>query len=326
MARTIRYDDIEEGIIDDYILIDTRSPSEYIEETIPGAVSIPLFNDREKKEIDKLHKEEDSGAAKKVGIIMVSKKLPDIYEKVLFLSTKYKHLVFFCTTGGMKSNSVTSFFEAIGINTIRLEGGYEAYRNHVLDNLPMLIEKVKFIVLYGNTGTGKTSLLKNLKEKNMDIVDLEHCANHRGPTIESLVYDTLIHKSSNLVFIEGEGERISKDIIPNYLFDAMENGIHIEIVASMGKRIENIFRGYVRDTEGQLISTIFRLKNQLGNKKINRYKELIKSRNYELVIKELMKDYYDPLYEQHSRVYAKTINNDDMDKAIEDLIKLKDEY
>lgn len=339
MARAIRYDDIE-GIIDDYVLIDTRSPSEYIEGTIPGAVSIPLFSDSERETMGTLYKKEDPELAKKIGIELVSKKLPAIYDKVVFLSTKYKHLVFFCDRGGMRSNSITSFFEAIGINAIILEGGYKAYRDHVLDNLPKLVDNVRFIVLYGKTGTGKTRLLKKLKEKDMSVVDLEQCANHRGSTLdslgggnsnsqktfESLIYDALINKSSNLVFIEGESKRIDKDIIPKYLFDAMENGIHIEIVASMEKRIENILNDYVNDTDKQLLEVISHMKSQLGQKKTNRFKELIESHDYEFVIRELIDDYLDPLYKGDKRDYTKVINNDDMDKALEDLIMYKNEY
>ena len=339
MTRTIKYNDIEEGILDDYVLIDLRSPSEYIDGTIPGAFNIPLFNDEQRVEIGTIYRQISPERAKKAGIEIVSHKLPEIYDKVTKLSHQFKHLVFFCARGGMRSNSVVSLLEALNINALRLEGGYKAYRSHVLDNLPRLVEKITFIVLYGNTGTGKTVLLEKLKEKGMDTLDLEGCANHRGSTLgcvglgdqnsqktfESLIYDTLINKESNIVFIEGESKRIGKDIIPKYLFESMKNGIHIKIDASIKKRIDNILRDYVHDTDIELIEAISHMRRQLGNKKIERYIDLIKSHDYQSVIKELMEEYYDPLYEQHDKNYVKTINSDNIDKATENLIELLDE-
>ena len=169
MARPIRFDDIEEGIIDDYVFIDLRSPSEYMEGTIPGAINVPLFNDDERAEIGTIYKQRSPEESKKSGIEIVSKKLPDIYEKIVDLDTTYKHLVFFCARGGMRSNSIVSFFEALGINAMQLEGGYKAYRHHILESLPKLVGKISFIVLYGNTGVGKTNILDMLKEKGMDV-------------------------------------------------------------------------------------------------------------------------------------------------------------
>lgn len=340
MTRTIRYDDIEEGIIDDYLLIDLRSPTEYIDGTIPGAINIPLFDDKERAEVGTIYRQESPEKAKEAGIKIVSQKLPEIYVKVDQLSAQYKHLVFFCARGGMRSNSVASLLEALNINALRLEDGYKGYRNHVLANLPMLIKNIKFIVLYGNTGTGKTFLLEKLKEKGMDTLDLEGCANHRGSTLgcvglgeqnsqktfESLIYLALINKKTNTVFIEGESKRIGKDIIPDYLFEAMKNGIHVRIDASIEKRVENILKDYVHNTDGELIEALSHMKRHLGNEKIERYTQLIESHDYQPVIQELMEKYYDPLYEHHEKNYSTTINSDDLDEATEALINLIDEY
>lgn len=338
MTRKIKYEDIEEGIIDDYLLIDLRSPSEYIDGTIPGAVNIPLFDDEQRAQVGRIYKQNSPEEAKKAGIKIVSKKLPDIYDRVEKLSLQYKYLIFFCARGGMRSRSVASFFEALNINALKLENGYKGYRNHLLDNLPRLVDNIRFVVLYGNTGTGKTLLLDKLNEKGMDTVDLEKCANHRGSTLgcvglgeansqktfESLIYDSLVNKKSNRVFIEGESRRIGRDIIPDYIFEAMKDGIHVRIDASLEKRVENILADYVHDTDNELIEAISHMRRQLGNKKIERYTELIESHDYQPVIKELMEEYYDPLYEHHEKNYIKTINSDDLEKATNELINLID--
>lgn len=86
MTRIIRYDDIEEGIIDDYLLIDLRSPSEYIDSTIPGAINIPLFNGEERAEVGTIYRQNSPEEAKRAGIKIVARKLPDMYDKIVKLS------------------------------------------------------------------------------------------------------------------------------------------------------------------------------------------------------------------------------------------------
>ncbi|HSH34933.1 tRNA 2-selenouridine(34) synthase MnmH [Schnuerera sp.] len=341
MLKTIKYEEIENNWLDkNYVFIDVRSPSEYNSETIPGAINIPIFNDEERSIIGTIYKQESIEKAKKVGIDFVSKKLPTIYEKIMELKRKYDNLIFFCARGGMRSNSLVSFLESIGINVFKLDGGYKSYRKYIYTHLPDLIKNIQFIVLYGNTGTGKTLILENLKKKGMDILDLEGCANHRGSILgsvglgkqnsqkmfESLLYESLIKRKSNLVFIEGESRRIGKDIIPEYLFKAMQKGINIKVEANIKTRITNILDSYVHDTDNELIESLDHLRKHLGDKNIDRYINLVKNHQYNLVAEELMIKYYDPMYEHNDREYCKVFNSDDIENVTNNIIQWVDEF
>ena len=336
MLKTIKYEEIEKSWINiNYMFIDVRSPSEYKSETIPGAINIPIFNDEERSLIGTVYKQESVEKAKKIGVDLVSKKLPNIYGKVVELNKKYDNLVFFCARGGMRSRALVSLFESIGINAFKLEGGYKYYRKYVYTHLPNLISNIQFIVLYGNTGTGKTHILQNLKRKGMDIVDLEGCANHRGSILgsvglgqqntqkmfESLLYQSLFNRKTDLVFVEGESRRIGKDIIPEYLFEAMNEGINIKIEANMDTRITNILDSYVHDTDNELIESLDHLRKHLGDKNIDRYIELVKNHQYETVAEELMIKYYDPMYEHNDREYSKVFYNDGIENVTNDIIQ-----
>lgn len=335
MFKVVSYEDIDNKKIDEsHILIDLRSPSEYKSETIPGAINIPLFDDEERKIIGTVYKQESIEKAKTLGMEFAAKRLPSLYEEVNKLDHDYHNLVFFCARGGFRSSSLVSLFKSIGINAIKLDNGYKGYRRYINEQLPLMVQEIQFVVLYGNTGTGKTDILKSLKQEGMDILDLEGCANHRGSTLgsvglgeqnnqktfESLVYESLANRKTNLVFIEGESKRIGKDIIPDYLFDAMNKGMKIKIEANIERRIDNILKDYVHGTDDELISALNYLRKYLGNTNIDFYIESINKHEYKKVIEELMVKYYDPLYEHKNRVYDGVFINEHTFTTAKDII------
>ncbi|MEW8973012.1 MAG: tRNA 2-selenouridine(34) synthase MnmH [Tissierellaceae bacterium] len=334
MFKVIDYEDIDEGRIDKkHILIDVRSPREYNSETIPGAINMPIFDDEERKIVGTIYVQESIEKAKKLGISFASKRLPEIYNRVSDLDNEYNNLIFFCSRGGFRSSSVVSLFKTLGINAIKLNSGYKGYRRYINTQLPIVTKGVKFIVLYGNTGTGKTDILKELKSKGLDVLDLEGCANHRGSILgsvgigrqntqkmfESLIYESLKNRKTNLVFVEGESKRIGNDIIPDYIYNAMNNGINIKIESTIEKRVDNILREYVHDTDDELISSLDNLRKYLGNRNIDRYIELINNHEYRDVIEELIVKYYDPLYEYKNRNFSKVFYNEDAERTAEDI-------
>ncbi|MGO1470667.1 MAG: rhodanese-like domain-containing protein, partial [Tissierella sp.] len=162
------------------ILIDVRSPKEFNEETIPGAINIPIFSNEERELIGTLYKKDSVEKAKKTGIDIASKKLPYIYEEVANLDKDHRQIYMFCSRGGFRSSSLAPLFHSLNMNVTKLHGGYKEYRAFIREELPKISKNLTFVVLYGNTGTGKTHILEHLREKGMNVLDLEGCANHRG--------------------------------------------------------------------------------------------------------------------------------------------------
>lgn len=324
MFKVIKYEDIDNNNIEgNYILIDVRSPSEFKTEHIPGSINIPIFSDEERHLVGETYIQNSPELAKKMGIEFASKKLPDIYEQVSKLDKEYDKLIFFCARGGFRSSSMVSLFMTIGVNSFKLDKGYKGYRKYINENLPEVIKDVKFVVLYGNTGAGKTDILKSLKESGSNILDLEGCANHRGSILggvglgdqstqksfESQIYKTLKERTNNLVFVEGESKKIGKVVIPQYIYESMSRGINICIDTDLQLRIDNILRDYVHGTDEELIHALKYLRQQLGHSIIDKYIEMIKNDQYREVIGDLMINYYDPHYEYKNREYIKTFKN-----------------
>lgn len=219
---------------------------------------------------------------------------------------------------------MVSLFMAMGINAFKLECGYKGYRKYINENLPQEVKDTKFVTLYGNTGVGKTEILKHLKNEGMDVLDLEGCANHRGSLLgsigmgkqntqkmfESLVYESLKNKKSSYVFVEGESKRIGRIVMPDYLYKAINNDIKLKITASMEFRVNNILKDYVHGNDKEIISALNLLRSNLGNKNVDDYITKVNNSEYREVIEGLMVKYYDPLYEYKNRKYDKIFCNE----------------
>lgn len=311
MFKVIEYKDLIEDF-KDYVLIDVRSPKEYETCTIPGAVNIPLFTDEERETIGKVYVNEDVDKAKRLGIEAVSKKLPEIFDQVLNFHKTHRNLVFFCARGGMRSGSITALVNSIGINGYRIKGGYKGYREFVNNELPKANENIKYIVVHGKTGIGKTEILKTLGKRGYDILDLEACANHRGSLLgsvgigqcrsqkmfESLLLERLRERKTNYVFIEGESKRIGSVTIPNYIFETMVNGYHIYIERELDERAELLVEEYIKEENAtkEILTALDAMERYIGKSKRQHYEDLICKEKFYDLAKELMMDYYDPMY------------------------------
>lgn len=340
MFRTVEYRELKGN----YILIDVRSPREYEEATISGAVNIPIFDNEERENIGYVYVNESVEKAKKLGIEAVSKKLPDLYEKFSSLDKQYDKLILFCARGGMRSSSITSLLSTLGVNAYKLSGGYKGYRNFINEELPKVNENVKYIVLSGKTGVGKTEILKCLKEKNMDVLDLEEAANHRGSLLgsvglgkcrsqkqfESYVYETLKNRKSNYVFVEGESRRIGNIIIPDFIYKSMANGEHILIDASLDFRVKLILKEYMKSNNAaeDILKSLEALSKYISSSNIERYRKLVLMGEYEEVAKELMVKYYDPMYLNSMKKYeySLVLQVDNIEESCEFLISWLEEY
>jgi tRNA 2-selenouridine synthase len=308
MFRTINYSDLSGN----YILIDVRSPQEYNEATISGAVNIPLFDDEERKNIGYVYVNESTEKAKKLGIEAVSKRLPRLYDEISILDKKYDKLIFFCARGGMRSSSVCSLFGTLGVSAYKLGGGYKGYRGFINEELPKVNKQIKYVVIHGKTGVGKTEILKCLKEKGRNVLDLEEAANHRGSLLgsvglgksrsqkqfETIVYDSLKNRKTDYVFVEGESRRIGNIIIPEYIYNSMINGRHILVDADLDFRAKLILKEYTtsHNAETDILNSLELLGKHISKENILRYKDLVTKGEYEEVAKELMIKYYDPMY------------------------------
>lgn len=327
--------------LEDTIFIDARTPKEYEEDHILNSLNLPILNDEEHAEIGTLYKQVGKVQAINKGFDYVGYKLKYMYSTLEGLSNKYKNIVIYCARGGMRSKSLVSFFESLGLNLYQLEGGYKSYRNFVIDYLDIAMDTKKFIVLHGLTGVGKTDMLKLLENNGLDIVDLEDMASNSGsvfgyitfdkrpPTqkkFETKIFEKLYYAKSNYIFIESESKRVGHVSVPEPIYDAMtQDGIHLLLEASMKSRVDRLARDYVYSDckdKKELVECINRFRKRLGHERVNKFIEMFNNEKYEEVIEEYLVGYYDPLYNHSVKQYTYDmfVNTDDIDEGLQNII------
>ena len=318
--------------IKDYILIDVRTPKEYEESTIPGAINIPVLLDEERVMVGTAYKKENPEIAKQMGIEAISKRLGTITKEISELAKCYEKIVFFCSRGGMRSGAMTSFFKSMGYKTTRLSGGYKSYRAFIIDDFKNIVKGLKLITLHGKTGTGKTKILIELNNRGIETIDLEGLAKNRGSnfghigitqdrsqkTFESLLYNAVKHRKNNVIVIEGESRKIGPIHIPESFWDTMKDGIKILVEGPIEMRLDIIMEDYTRidELKKNLLEVAKKLKRYMNGNTYNKFVELVKIGDIREAARQMMIGYYDPMYNKslnshnyHEEIYIDSIED-----------------
>lgn len=316
------------------ILIDTRTPKEYEYSHIPKAINMPILSNDERHIIGLLYKKNGSKAAIEKGKEIFLPKVEEYLAK--FKQFKTKNIIVYCARGGMRSKVITELLQKENYNVYQIQDGYKAYRNFILDKLKTYTINPKFIVIHGLTGTKKTSIIEKI---DLPKIDLEGLAQHRSslfgavglnPRTQKMFENLLFHELEKLqnkkfVIIEGESRKVGSVIIPNQVFKAMNNGLHIKINCSLDIRAKHIAEEYFnnKDKIEQIKKIVPKLNQALGNNIVEELLEQINNKQYHEATKTMLLKYYDPKY-NHSLDLIKydfEINSDDINLAIEQLKK-----
>ncbi|MGI0134346.1 MAG: tRNA 2-selenouridine(34) synthase MnmH, partial [Candidatus Micrarchaeaceae archaeon] len=213
-------------------LIDVRSPSEFSQGHIPGALNIPLFSDAERAAVGTCYKRTGHDAAVRLGLSFVGPKMNTLAEALQTAAGSEKRLRLLCFRGGMRSSSMIWLAQLFNIKCLQLTGGYKAFRRYC----QQLFEQPRnWRVIGGYTGSGKTELLQYLTNQGHHVLDLEAFACHRGsafgalpdrscPTTEQFENE-IAFKLKDVpqgapIYVEDESRLVGYCVIPRALFEA----------------------------------------------------------------------------------------------------------
>lgn len=301
-------------------VIDVRSPAEFAEDRMPGAISLPVLSDAERARVGTIYVQEDPFLARKIGAALVARNAAAHIEGPLADKPGGWHPLVYCWRGGQRSGSFATILKQIGWRAETVEGGYKAWRRAVVrslydDDLPH-----RLVLLDGNTGTAKTALLARLATRGVQVLDLEALAAHRGSLFgdmgaaqpaqkgfESAVAAALARLDpARPVLVEAESSRIGRLRLPPSLFKAMQAASRVAIRAPLAARavfLAQIYGESTADT-GWLVDRLTALTPFLGKVRVAELCAMAEAGEHEVIAAALIQEHYDPAYGRSRRRQA----------------------
>jgi len=294
------------------VVIDVRTPSEFAEDHIPGALNFPVLSNEERVRVGTLHKQ-SSFEAKKIGAALIARNIADHIEKNWLDKHRSWHPLIYCWRGGQRSGAMTHILRTIGFSAERLEGGYKGYRHHVLEQLELIPSTLNYIVLCGLTGSGKSILLNALENKGAQVLDLEEIARHRGSVLGDMPdisqpaqksFDSqLLEKLKTFnpalpVFVESESKKIGTVRVPDSLIHKMWASPCIRLETSTELRVALLRQEYQHFLENPelLQQQLDRLRGLYSNEQLAKWQNLYTQHRWDEFVTELLNVHYDPAY------------------------------
>ena len=332
-------------------VIDVRSPDEFAEDHLPGAINLPVLDNDERAQVGTMYVQRSRFLARKLGAAMVFRNTAHHVETTLADKDGGWQPLVYCWRGGQRSGSFTWLLQQIGWRAEVIAGGYQTYRRLVkayLYDTPMVHH---LVALDGYTGTAKTDLLKLAQARGVQVLDLEGLANHRGsllggmsgPQPSQKAFETelaaqLIRMDpARPVLIEAESSKIGERIIPPALWNAMKVAPRIQITAPVDARCRYLVQAYddILSNAVKLRSKLEPLRAHRSNAVVDHWLALIAAGDKPALTQSLMEQHYDPSYaksrqsldvEVIAEVQVAELDTDGLAGAADQLAKLMQSY
>ena len=293
-------------------IIDARSPGEFALDHLPGAINAPVLDDEQRIRVGTMYKQVGSFEAKKVGAALVAKNIGQYIEDLWIDQPREWRPLIYCWRGGNRSGSMAHILAKIGWPVVQLEGGYKAFRQEVnaaLEHAPDL----KFKVICGTTGSGKSRLLEVLATQGAQVLDLEQLAAHRGSVLghlpsqpqpsqkafETRIWDQLRRfDPGHPVFVEAESKKVGNLRVPAALMDTMRASDCIALTLSRPHRVRLLMEDYEHfvDSPQALNAQLEHLTQLHGKDKIAHWQAMSQAGEMAALVDELLAHHYDPAY------------------------------
>ena len=298
-------------------LLDVRSPAEFAEDHVPGALSLPVLTNEERARVGTVYVQQDRFLARKIGAALVSRNAAAHLEGPLADRPGGWRPLVYCWRGGQRSGSFASILKEIGWRTDTIKGGYKSYRRLVVQALYEAPVAPRVVLVGGGTGTAKTRLLAQIAGAGGQVIDLEEMAEHRGSLFgpmgdaqpsQKMFESRLAMALAGLdparpVFVEAESSKIGEVIVPPSLWKAMIAAPRYEVNAPLAARAAHLVRSYpdmVSDAV-KLESVLAKLVRYHGHDRVDAWRALAAAGEYARMAAELVTEHYDPKYTRISR-------------------------
>jgi tRNA 2-selenouridine synthase len=318
-------------------VIDVRSPAEFAEDRLPGAINLPVLSNEERAEVGTIYVQDSRFRARRVGAAHIARNVARHLETALAGEPAKFRPLLYCWRGGMRSNAMATILSAIGWRVGVVEGGYRSWRRLVVAELFESAAPINLIRIDGETGTAKTAVLAALARRGVSVIDLEALARHKGSVFgetpgeaqppqklfETALYDALRRAPPGPVVVEAESAHIGRIVLPRRLWKTMVDSPRIALSAPVETRAQYIVETYGEflACPGRVAAAIERLRPFHPKKRIEDWLAKADAGDWRALAAGLMRDHYDPLYARGRRRGARAMAEIRLDRLEADNIE-----
>ena len=298
-------------------VIDVRSPSEFAEDHVPGAISLPVLDDAERAQVGTIYVQESRFLARRIGAALVARNVARHLETALADKPGAFRPLVYCWRGGQRSGAMATILAQVGWRTAVLAGGYKTYRRHVTSRLYDQAPALRLVLLDGRTGSGKTEILGRLAARGVQTLDLEALADHRGSVFggagrpqpsQKMFESRLLAAIDGLdparpIVVEAEASKIGDRMAPPMLWRAMAAAPRIMVTAPLAARAGFLAVHYadVVSDRAAFEATLARLPIHIGRATLAEWRGLADAGDLEALAAGLIGAHYDPAYDRAGR-------------------------
>ena len=147
-------------------IVDARSPGEFAEDRLPGAVNWPSLDDAERALVGTEYKQVSAVRRRGSAARRSSRATSPRTSSATWLDKPHDWTpLVYCWRGGKRSGALATVLDQIGFRVHVLEGGYRAFRRAVVAELETLPARFDWRVVCGPTGSGKSRLLARARRR-----------------------------------------------------------------------------------------------------------------------------------------------------------------
>jgi len=295
-------------------IIDARSPAEFEEDHLPGAINWPVLDNEQRRIVGTLYVQTSALEARKLGAAMVARNIADHLDRWMADKPREWQPLVYCWRGGQRSGSLAWFLDQVGFRTAKLTGGYKGFRAVVRQDLAHWPTRFSFRVLAGRTGSGKTRLLQALAAQGAQVLDLEALANHRGSVLGGMPgspqplqkqFDNRLWQALRVldagrpVYVESESKKIGRLQLPDALIEHLHaQGEVLRVEMPDEARVQLLLEdyGFFAQDSARFCQLLDGLVTLRGRETVGRWQALAQAGQWADVFGQMMREHYDPLY------------------------------
>ena len=337
MSETVSADQFDTLFRHDTPLLDVRAAVEFAQGAFATATNLPLLTDPERQQVGLTYRQTGREAAVKLGHELVTETTRETRVKGWqAFATSNPDALLYCYRGGLRSQLVQQWLQEAGVNIARIEGGYKALRRHLIRVVEQFDAQDKLVLVAGKTGSGKTHFINSL-DTSVDLEKLaNHRGSAFGKHVEPQPSQANFENALGIallkclaierrrIAVEDESHAIGSLSVPKKFHLAMGQAPIAVIEENLDVRVQTIHMDYIQSNYQAfkvqhpdaaetlftefLLGALTRIKKRLGGERYQQLNTLMlealrqqfQNRStvaHETWIRELLQQYYDPMYD-----------------------------